>query len=334
MKPLHKRLLSLLLVLSMLFCMALTACTPKQPSDPDDTTPPKDDPQDQIPEDEYFLPKEEGYNQLTLYWSGNTDLSKADVWIWWGDKAGQGYVFHPCAYGAKVVVNVPVGIDEVGFIVRRDCSEPGGSSWGSATKDYDQDRFAILEGEETIIYLKSGDPAQYSSQDGGKTLTMIKKFSLAEMTDFHSIKYNVTPKTKITSFDQIKIYQDGRPLTIQAVSSMNRDSVNGVITVKETLDISKEYTIEIEGFGQKTVVPTAVFDSDEFIADYTYDGDDLGATIQGDSTTFKVWAPTASEVKLNLFSDGHTESLIKTVSMVKGERGVWSYTEENCGHGT
>jgi len=337
MKSLHKRLLSFLLVLTMLFCMVLTACTPDQPTPtpPDDSDKvPEDQPPVQNPEDEYQLPKEDGHNQLTLYWAGNTDLEKADIWIWWGDKAGQGYLFHPCAYGGKVVVNVPVGVSEVGFIVRRDCSEPGGSSWGSATKDYEQDRFAIIEGEETIIYLKSGDAAQYSSQDGGKTLTMIKKFALAEMIDFHNIKYNLTPKTKITSYDQVKVYQDGQPLTVQAISNMNRDSINGVITVKETLDISKEYTVEIAGYGQKTVVPTAIFDSEEFIANYTYDGDDLGAVIQDGGTTFKVWAPTASEVKLNLFSDGHTESLIKTVSMVKGERGVWSHTEEGSGHGT
>ncbi len=337
MKSLHKRLLSFLLVLTMLFCMVLTACTPDQPTPtpPDDSDKvPEDQPPVQNPEDEYHLPKEDGHNQLTLYWAGNTDLEKADIWIWWGDKAGQGYLFHPCAYGGKVVVNVPVGVSEVGFIVRRDCSEPGGSSWGSATKDYEQDRFAIIEGEETIIYLKSGDAAQYSSQDGGKTLTMIKKFALAEMIDFHNIKYNLTPKTKITSYDQIKVYQDGQPLTVQAISNMNRDSINGVITVKETLDISKEYTVEIAGYGHKTVVPTAIFDSEEFIANYTYDGNDLGAVIQDGGTTFKVWAPTASEVKLNLFSDGHTESLIKTVSMVKGERGVWSHTEEGSGHGT
>ncbi len=334
MKSLYKRLLSFFLILTMLSCMILTACTPNQPTPPDDPNKGSGDgPSTQIPEEEYQLPKEEGYNQLTLYWSGNTDLSTADIWIWWGEKEGQGYLFHPCAYGAKVVVNVPVGIEQVGFIVRRDCSDPGGSSWGSATKDYEQDRFAIIEGEDTIIYLKSGDAAQYTSQDGGKTLTMIKKFSLAEMTNFHSIKYNVTPKTKITSLDQIKVYQNGQPLTIQAISNMNSDSLSGVITLQETLDISKEYTVEIEGYGKKTVVPTAIFDSDEFIANYTYDGEDLGAVIHDNTTIFKVWAPTASEVKLNLYSDGHTESLIKTVSMVKGERGVWSHTEENSGHG-
>ncbi|MBQ7397755.1 MAG: hypothetical protein IJW09_02890, partial [Clostridia bacterium] len=73
MKSLHKRLLSFLLVLTMLFCMVLTACTPDQPTPtpPDDSDKvPEDQPPVQNPEDEYQLPKEDGHNQLTLYWAG------------------------------------------------------------------------------------------------------------------------------------------------------------------------------------------------------------------------------------------------------------------------
>ncbi|MBE6620644.1 MAG: type I pullulanase [Ruminococcaceae bacterium] len=337
MKKNNTRIVSFLLLFCMLFTLCLSACTPNT-TPPDNTdpdqTPGGDTPGNVTPEDEYQLPKEEGYNQLTLYWAGNTNIETADVWIWFGDQPGKGYLFHPCAYGFKTVINVPKDVEQVGFIVRRDCSEPGGTSWGTATKDYDQDRFAIIEGEETFIYLKSGDGSQYSSNDGGKTLTMIKKFALAEMINFHTIRYNLTPKTKLTSIDQVKLYQGDTQLTIKSISSIHTESVNGNIIVEEALDIGKPYTLEIAGYGKKAVVPTAIFDSEEFITNYVYDGDDLGATIQGNDTTFKVWAPTASEVLINLYTDGHTESLIQTVPMVKGERGVWSYTAQGRGHGT
>ena len=241
---------------------------------------------------------------------------------------------HPCDYGAKVVLNVPVGIEQIGFIVRTGCSEPGGSSWGEATKDAtSEDRFAVIEGEETFIYLKSGDAAQYTSQDGGKTLTMIKKFTLAGMTDFHKIQYNVTPKTAITSYKQVKVYEGDKELTVLEISNMGREVTSGIIEVEETLDISKNYRVVIEGYGEKAVVPTSVFDSQYFIDNYTYDGDDLGAVINGNTTTFKVWAPTASKVVLNLFTSGHEGNAYKSVDMTKGDRGVWSHTE-NCGHGT
>ena len=108
---------------------------------------------------EEFPPVEDGCNQLVLYWhsDGNPDISTSDVWIWWGDVAGKGYPFLPCAYGFKCVVNVPEDVSEVGFIVRTHCSEPGGTSWGSATKDFDADRFALITGKETHVYLVSGD---------------------------------------------------------------------------------------------------------------------------------------------------------------------------------
>ena len=118
--------------------------------------------------EEYTLPPEDGCRQLTLYWKSPTDnYENCDVWVWYPGKDGHGELFHPCAYGAKVVLNVPEEVGEVGFIVRRDCSDPGGSSWGSATKDFDGDRFAVLTGSSTEIYLKSGDQMQYISKDGG-----------------------------------------------------------------------------------------------------------------------------------------------------------------------
>ena len=107
-----------------------------------------------MPEDEYRLPKEEGHNQITFYWTYPGVIENADIWVWWDGKEGSGYLFHECNYGVKAVINVPEGIDRVGFIVRRDCSEPGGSAWGTATKDFGDDRFAVIEGKKTYIYLK------------------------------------------------------------------------------------------------------------------------------------------------------------------------------------
>ena len=57
---------------------------------------------------EYTLPREDGCRQLTLYWNGPTDnYDNCDVWMWFPGRDGHGELFHPCGYGAKVVVNVP-----------------------------------------------------------------------------------------------------------------------------------------------------------------------------------------------------------------------------------
>ncbi len=334
MKKTYPRIVSLLLVAVMMLSLLLTSCG--NISNQNNTTTPDNGSGGgwQIPEDEYTIPKEPGHNQITFYWSHPGVIENCDIWAWWDGKEGSGYIMHPCDYGAKVVLNVPEGIEQIGFIVRTGCSEPGGSSWGEATKDgTSEDRFAVIEGAETFIYLKSGDAAQYSSQDGGKTLTMIKKFTLAGMTDFHKIQYNVTPKTAITKYSQVKVFEGDRELTVLSISNMGKEVTSGVIEVEETLDISKNYRVVIEGYGEKAVVPTSIFDSKYFVENFTYDGDDLGAVINGENTTFKVWAPTASKVVLNLFKSGHEGSAYESVDMVKGARGVWSYTAK-CGHGT
>ena len=319
------RIVSLFLAFAILFSLCLTAC--KVDENPENKEP-SSTPVDTVPpEDNYTLPKEEGYNQITFYWKTSNGIENCDIWCWWGDTAGKGYVMQPWGLGGKVVINVPVGVSEVGFIVRTSCSDPGGTSWGSATKDgTDTDRFATIEGDETFVYLQSGDPNQYISDDGGVTLTMAKKFNLAEITDFRKIKYNITPKQGITA-DKVKVYDGDRELAIKKLAS------GSIIELEEDLDLTKTYRVEIEGFGSKNAIPISIFDSDTFIENYTYDGDDLGAVIEGDSTTFKVWAPTASMVKLNLFTSGHEGDAYETLEMTKGERGVWSHTA-TCGHGT
>ena len=58
-----------------------------------------------------------------------------------------------------------------------------------------------------------------------------------------------------------------------------------------------------------------------------YDGKDLGATYTKSATTFKIWAPTASSVKVNLYSDGNSGGSISSTNMQKNNsNGVWSLT--------
>ena len=341
--------LSLVLLLTMLLGVFVTSCqwVPTQatnPTDPDGTTTspegtePGDDPNDPPfvkDPNEYDIETPEGYNKLTFYWVGKgINYAKCDIWIWYEDVNGKGYTMHECNYGAKVVVNIPEGVEQVGFIVRKDCSDPGGTSWGNANKDGDQDRFAVITGKETYIFLKNSDPTQYSSTDGGKTLEPIKLFSLAGMKDFHTIRYNLTPKTTLNSYRDIKVMDGDTQLTVTNVNTMGKSSSTGLITVEETLELNKIYTVEIVGYEPCPVVPMEIFDSKEFADLYHYEGTDLGSYIHGDSTTFKVWAPTAAKVVLNLYETGHEGEAYKNIEMTLGKKGVWEHTEVGAGHGT
>ncbi|MBO7196122.1 MAG: type I pullulanase [Clostridia bacterium] len=290
-----------------------------------------------------YAEKKDGYNLITFYWNNTrADANKCDLWAWWdGDGGdGKGYIWEKCSYGYRVTLSVPDSVTEVGFIPRKDCTEPGGNSWGYALKDCgEDDLFAIIEGEDTFIYLRGGknDANQYHSNDGGKTLQVIQKFNLAGIIDRHTIEYYVTPATKLTNASQVKIMDGDKEIAVTKVTNLNKSSNTGKITVDADLDITKNYTIHIDGYGENNVVPTKIFDTDWFAENYHYDGTDLGATINGDgTTTFKVWAPTASKVVLNLYKDGDknvNSAEDKKLDMTRGDKGVWSYTAE-AGHGT
>lgn len=70
-----------------------------------------------------------------------------------------------------------------------------------------------------------------------------------------------------------------------------------------------------------------IFESETFINNFYYSGNDLGCTYTKDKTAFKVWAPTAEWVKLNLYATGSDEEegagLISQIPMEEGEYGIW-----------
>ena len=72
------------------------------------------------------------------------------------------------------------------------------------------------------------------------------------------------------------------------------------------------------------------YSSAEFEEQFTYEGDDLGATWSKEGTFFRLWAPTATEVKINLYESGTagTADLIEQVEMTRDVNGTWIATKE------
>jgi len=57
-----------------------------------------------------------------------------------------------------------------------------------------------------------------------------------------------------------------------------------------------------------------------------YNGKDLGLTYSPAAATFKIWAPTATAATLNLYKSDIGGNAIRSISMNKGENGVWQIT--------
>ena len=68
-----------------------------------------------------------------------------------------------------------------------------------------------------------------------------------------------------------------------------------------------------------------LYSSAAFEEKYTYGGHDLGATWAPGKTTFRVWAPTAEEVTINLYRSGtpSTDDLLAQIHMRPDVNGTW-----------
>ena len=304
-----KKLLPFLTLL-LTFLFVLGACTPNKP--------PK--------EEEYTLPLQDGYKQLTIYYNRPAGYENCDIWLWYGEVVGRGYELHTCEYGAKVVVNVPESITSVGFIIRTDCSDPGGTEWGSANKDgSDTDRSVSLRERETVIYTKTGDPKSYISDDGGKTLKEMKFIEFANLIDLTHIKVTLSTRMKATASDVKLTDASGKEIPVANVKSNN--SVIVELELASPLALTSEYTVEVNGYEDPAkVIPLTYFSSKAFENEYAYDGE-LGVKLESDKTTFRLWAPTAAAVKLNIFAAGNGGGAEKSVNLEKGEKGVWTHVE-------
>ena len=271
---------------------------------------------------EYTLELEEGCRQLTIYYKRASGYENCDIWLWYEGVEGRGYDLHECSYGAKVVVNVPNTVTEVGYIIRTGCSDPGGTSWGTATKDgTDSDRSVTLEGDYTVIYTKSGDANNYKSNDGGNTLEVIKYITIADLQTLTKIKVRVSDSTTRFQLSDVTLTDgDGNKVTVSSVS-------NNVLTLASALDFSKSYYLEVNGYKPVPVIPLTYMSSAEFAQEYTYDGE-LGVELGAETTTFRLWAPTASDVKVNIFSAGNGGTAESTYPLAKGAKGVWTYTHD------
>ena len=57
-----------------------------------------------------------------------------------------------------------------------------------------------------------------------------------------------------------------------------------------------------------------------------YNGNDLGVTWSPEKTVFKIWAPTASAVKLRLYAAGEGGKALQMHNLTKAQQGVWELT--------
>lgn len=271
-----------------------------------------------------------------------SDASYQDwaLWIWEKGAAGVEYAFNGVDdYGGVAVYPLStwssaVTTNSLGFIVKT------AGAW--TAKDPDGDRyvdFSLYQKDENQvynIYLVSGDKEVYDSPNLTKTDAITSAY-------FTNVNYILCNTTNAISAYSVK--ENGTQIASGDVSPA-KTMVPIKISDSFVGDVTKTYTLSVtfeksQATQSANVVTNTLYRLGNFASTYTYDGDDLGVSVVGGKTIFKVWSPVASSMKLYLYDNGTPVAVssskgsdVKEVfTMDKGEKGVWSYTYDGLAYG-
>lgn len=89
-----------------------------------------------------------------------------------------------------------------------------------------------------------------------------------------------------------------------------------------TLELGHNYTVTDDHHLAVPLQFGYIVRTKEFDDVFYYDGHDLGVTYTKEATTFKVWSPIATQIKLEI----QTTDSVQTYDLVKGDKGVWLIT--------
>ncbi len=277
------------------------------------------------------------------YHRSDAQYDKWDLWIWSKTPNGDGQehlyanVDDYGGYTDPILLTNLTGTDEkstqVGLIYRTK------GSWSKQSGDIIVDVPATTEDGIFHAYLMDG------SNEATLVAPQAGEIGSVNMTAINKLKAKIFLGNATIVQDNIRVLMDNTPLEITECS-VNKATEEITVTLKENIDLTKALTFEltVEDRVYTASVGTAgLYDTEEFINAFTYDGDDLGAVISEDDskTTFKLWAPTSTMVTLNLYEDGtpiafggDTDTPKASYEMTKEEKGVWSYEINDDLHGT
>ena len=114
---------------------------------------------------------------------------------------------------------------------------------------------------------------------------------------------------------------EGNAYPVAQVEIVNDKEIT--LIMEEELALSKAYSVNRQGYEGCSVSMDKIIGSTYFDEELAYDGDDLGAVYTKEKTTFRIWAPTAVEVSLNLYEQGDGDNLMETIPMTADVKGTW-----------
>ncbi len=252
-----------------------------------------------------------------------------DVWLWPEGGEGDGYPFEDEGGDMIATMQVKSGTTKVGYIVRT-------QDW---TKDIDMDQFIDIS--EVVsgtvhAYVESG--VEGATKEYGDDVVTGIKLKSAAYDGATTITLEFTGELKDIGADAF--YVKGRLGEVDVLELSLKEKASDSqyfyeLEISEKLDANRNYRVGFDGQEFAINMPI-IYSTQEFEDKYTYTGDDLGATYSKDKTAFRLWAPTAEEAYVNLYTSGKAweKDLIKQVPMKADVNGTWVCEESGDLAGT
>ena len=333
--------------LFLMFALVLVSCDkkdePSQEQDPQNEKDPEPEP-GFVPDPNWEYtneswvytgePKEKDLQNAKVYFHYHRDKSDYDnwnIWVWQVDGVryeGDGFD----KFGKYYIVDLSIeDLDSyhapmLGYIYHR-------GNW--AEKDIEADRFITFtenmlnEGNEIHIFATQGNTNMYLDYELKNMVCEVTAFTLSKKLTSAEISCNCKA-AGYKVYENDTVIKEGKPVNASFTIAMPStcDFINN--SYKVVVDFGTGGTLE------KELNFNAYFDSTKFAEEYTYEGDDLGVTLNGNKTKFRLWAPVSSEVSVQLFHYGHPTSMATaqypgenepalSYNLTKDVNGTWVY---------
>ncbi|PFM14668.1 type I pullulanase [Bacillus cereus] len=237
--------------------------------------------------------------------SGNT--KDWNLWIWGENANGKSYEFTgEDEFGKYAKINIDGNYNRVGFIIRtNEWEKDGGDRWIENIKD-----------GRAEVWILSGDEKVYNSKPSSDlSIQKATIDSFNEITVTTNIPFHI--KERKIEIEGIKI----KNISPYDINSGNITNKVKIIT-EQKIDLKQTYKVKIENLAYTNTEIGKVIRSEEFDNLFYYGSNDLGNIYTPQHTKFRVWAPTASEVKLVTYKKWN-DKIGTEINMQQGEKGTW-----------
>ena len=116
--------------------------------------------------------------------------------------------------------------------------------------------------------------------------------------------------------DNQEVFRLSKDLTIDKFAGKSAKLFQ--IILDNDIELSKSIVVQHKDFAERKVAMRKILESEEF----TYSGNDLGASYDRKSTVFKVWSPVAQDMKVVIYSS-YDSAAGQDYSMNRAEQGIW-----------